>query len=317
MAYLEQYNWDDIAPIPQNDGGENAVAPIAYSDEYRIAMEYLRAVMRVNEFSDRALKLTEDVIYMNAAHYTVWQYRTRILFALDKDLCQELIWVEGVGRRFTKNYQIWNHREVIIEKLGDPSRELPFIESMLELDSKNYHVWSYRQWLVRRFDLWATEVPFTDMMLELDVRNNSAWNHRFFAIFGRAEAVLSSVVDDEIEFTKSAIFTAPQNPSAWNYLLGVLKKSGRPLSDLEQFCLTLSDLTKTFPATSSSTTTSHEEDILSARAIEVLAEIYAERNDFPRATHAWTLLAERYDCVRENYWNFKKRSAVSRLAGCA
>lgn len=72
MSYIEEFSWDDITPIPQNDGGNDAIAPIAYDDDYRIAMEYLRAVMKIEEFSERSLKLTEDVILMNAAHYTVW-----------------------------------------------------------------------------------------------------------------------------------------------------------------------------------------------------------------------------------------------------
>lgn len=48
------------------------LATIAYSEEYLEAMSYLRAVMAANEMSERAFKLTEDIIFMNPAHYTVW-----------------------------------------------------------------------------------------------------------------------------------------------------------------------------------------------------------------------------------------------------
>lgn len=34
-------------------------------------------------------------------------YRAKILFALDKDLTQELAWLNKVSLKYLKNYQIW------------------------------------------------------------------------------------------------------------------------------------------------------------------------------------------------------------------
>ena len=70
--YEDSEQWEDIIPIPQNEGGANPLASIAYTDEYSEAMSYLRAVMATNEMSDRSLELTEHIISMNPAHYTVW-----------------------------------------------------------------------------------------------------------------------------------------------------------------------------------------------------------------------------------------------------
>ena len=70
--YAEDEVWSDVVPIPLNEGGPNPLAAIAYSDEYDDAMAYLRAVMAEDEKSARVLKLTEDIIRMNPAHYTVW-----------------------------------------------------------------------------------------------------------------------------------------------------------------------------------------------------------------------------------------------------
>ena len=76
MAYEPHYStdpaWADVEPLPQDEGGPNALATIAYTNEYREAMSYLRAVMAANEQSERVLELTEHVIAMNPAHYTVW-----------------------------------------------------------------------------------------------------------------------------------------------------------------------------------------------------------------------------------------------------
>lgn len=70
--YSEDPVWADIEPFPQDDGGPNPLAAIAYTEGYSEAMSYLRAIMAKNEMSERALALTEDIIDMNAAHYTVW-----------------------------------------------------------------------------------------------------------------------------------------------------------------------------------------------------------------------------------------------------
>ena len=70
--YSDSEVWEDIIPIPQDDGGPNPLAAIAYTEEYSEAMSYLRAVMAQDEKSDRSLALTEHIIKLNPAHYTVW-----------------------------------------------------------------------------------------------------------------------------------------------------------------------------------------------------------------------------------------------------
>jgi protein farnesyltransferase/geranylgeranyltransferase type-1 subunit alpha len=70
--YHDDDAWQDIEPLPQDDGGLHPLAAIAYTEEYSEAMGYLRAVMAKNEFSERVMGLTEHIISMNPAHYTVW-----------------------------------------------------------------------------------------------------------------------------------------------------------------------------------------------------------------------------------------------------
>lgn len=72
IFYHDDKVWADVEPLPQDDGGLHPLAAIAYTEEYSEAMSYLRAVMAANEFSDRVLGLTEHIISMNPAHYTVW-----------------------------------------------------------------------------------------------------------------------------------------------------------------------------------------------------------------------------------------------------
>ena len=77
--------------------------------------------MALNEVSERALTLTEDIIEMNPAHYTVWVYRAGVVVGLgereereegkvggkEERIREELRWVEERASANLKNYQIW------------------------------------------------------------------------------------------------------------------------------------------------------------------------------------------------------------------
>ena len=133
-------------------------------------------------------------------------YRAKVLFTINASLRDEITWLNPTALKHLKNYQIWHHRQTIVDKLDSPEGETAFISRMFEADAKNYHVWSYRQWLVRRFDLWDKgELESTEEMLKMDIRNNSAWNHRWFVVFGHDEKVIKDqeILNREIELVFS------------------------------------------------------------------------------------------------------------------
>jgi protein farnesyltransferase/geranylgeranyltransferase type-1 subunit alpha len=132
--YSTSPHWSDVTPIPQITHEPNipdpgpALATIAYSDRYTEAMEYLRGVMATGVGGERVLSLTEDVILMNPAHYTVWGLRMKVLrgmWGVDSEnvveevdeeekekrivegVQRELNWLEGISEKNLKNYQIW------------------------------------------------------------------------------------------------------------------------------------------------------------------------------------------------------------------
>ncbi|KAH8428663.1 bifunctional protein farnesyltransferase/protein geranylgeranyltransferase [Aspergillus melleus] len=342
QSYSTDPEWANIQPIELDDGSDSGSLPlatIAYPSEYLEATSYLRAVMAANEMSERALKLTEDIISMNPAHYTVWIYRAKIIFALEKDLHEELDWLNRISLKFLKNYQIWQHRQVLMASTTHfptlPPKELDFLMDMFAQDSKNYHVWTYRHWLVRRFQLWDTprETQDVESLLNADVRNNSAWNHRFMLRFGpRADepdagmpnsngpaaekgqlaVVDEDLVDAELEYAKSKILLAPENRSPWSYARGVLRASGRPLSEWKDFARRL--------------VTDKLEDgrlvdveVKSSHALEWLADVYAEEGEPSpaEAVRMLTLLKEKYDPIRKNYWDYRIKMISSPAVAAA
>lgn len=295
--YSDSPEWADITPIEQDDG-PNALATIAYSPNYSEAMSYLRGCMAANDLTPRILPLTEDIIQMNPAHYTVWLYRARVLFHNDCDLEQELVWLNPVALKFLKNYQIWHHRQMVVDRLGSCEGERDFVDEMMRLDAKNYHVWSYRQWLVRRFGLWdGEELGEVERLLEEDVRNNSAWNHRWYVVFGRPEGEKAfgnaEVVQREVEFAKGKIRLAPQNQSSWNYVRALVRKTGEPVGGLKEFAGEFASLEE-------------PEKVRSSHALDLLVEIYAEEGKKEDASKGLDLLATKYDPIRSNYWNWRK-----------
>ncbi|CAI7616541.1 unnamed protein product [Penicillium bialowiezense] len=322
--YTDNAEWADVTPIELDDGSTSDAMPlatIAYPPDYLEATAYLRAVMAANEMSERALTLTQDVISMNPAHYTVWIYRAKILFALDKDLNEELNWLNDVSLKYLKNYQIWHHRQVLLSSKAHfptfPPKEADFLMEMFAQDSKNYHVWTYRHWLVRHFKLWdqPRELEDVEALLKADVRNNSAWNHRYMLRFGprgvsspdagmvnagdmstaptekgRLSMVDEDVVDGELKFTQEAILRAPENRSPWWYARGVLRAAGRGLEEWQEFAAGFVS----------------EGAVKSSHAVEWLADVFAENGD-AEAVRMLTLLKEEYDPIRKNYWDYRIR----------
>ena len=169
MMKFTEYNWSDIKPIPL-DEGPIPLATIAYPEEYRNAMDLLRAVMKTEEYSERALAVTTVVIQYNPAHYTVWEYRSRILRKVGSTVIPKSSWlVQGIPSNIdmesliiedgdwlnqitldhSKNYQIWHYRQQLEVPgcLEYYNGELLVIRTILEDDSKNYHAWSHLLWL--------------------------------------------------------------------------------------------------------------------------------------------------------------------------
>ncbi|KAF3348088.1 Malic acid transport protein [Verticillium dahliae VDG2] len=228
--YATDPDWDDVVPV-SSDEPEGSLAAIAYPEHYAEIISYLRAVMAAEEHSPRTLRLTE--------HFA---------------------WLNGVSLDHLKNYQIWHHRQLLLDhvhaRIGSDATavkklahdESHFLRLILAEDTKNYHVWSYRQYLVRRLGLWtAQELAATQTLIEDDVRNNSAWSHRFFV-----------------------------NQAPWNYLRGVLVKGGRPLASVESTAVEY--VWRVGEADG--------EDVRSSHALDFLADVHAEKGETDEAaTH--------------------------------
>lgn len=331
--YAERPEWQDVTPISQYEG-MNPIAPIFYTPEYKDATDYFRGVVKTGEKSERVLELTLAIIKKNPAHYSAWQYRYHTLLELKSPLDVELKLMDVLAIEYLKTYQVWHHRRLIITALysSPSSRSTPaglaeqtFITKALEEDTKNYHTWSYRQWLLAFFDdgkMWEGELAFVEKLLEEDVRNNSAWHHRYFVVFGKGQGKSRSDREDllksEVSYTKEQIAVAPNNPSAWNYLRGVLEATNTPFTSLQTFVKPYTslqpppdnqdvvDLENPLPGPTA--------ELPCVAAMEFLADIYEKEggDSVQKAVPLWKSLAHEHDTMRKKYWEYRIKSALEK-----
>jgi len=333
VLYRDRPEWKDVTPVEQDDG-PNPVVAIAYSDKFRDAFDYFRAVLRSEEKSDRVFELTTSCVNLNPGNYTVWHYRRLVLKHLNLDLKEELAFSRDMIEEHPKNYQVWNHRRILVEWLNDASLEMRFVEIILARDAKNYHAWQHRQWALKTFQLWENEMAFVERLLEDDIRNNSAWNQRHFVVVNTTRFI-SEVLQAEVEYAKSAIKKTPHNESPWNYLRGILMQqldqSESPMfkyPGIQEFVNELinsEDQLGEAPQRKSSYLHSFRVDLLENQLenqkwdSEVDAEadakpiLEAKKTLLMEATKICASLANEIDPIRKNYWEYFGRSLISRF----
>ncbi len=131
-----------------------------------------------------------------------------------------------------KNYQIWHHRKLLIEKLNDASHEKKVLDEIFSSEPKNFHAWSHRIWMIRRFNNVEGEFDFIEKMLKDDIKNNSVWNYRFFLVkFVNNNKIDKVIVEEEIKYAIKKIKICPINESPYCYIRGFINKFGYKYGD--------------------------------------------------------------------------------------
>ncbi|KAI8829146.1 hypothetical protein BJ741DRAFT_624177, partial [Chytriomyces cf. hyalinus JEL632] len=190
-------------------------------------------------FDPSALDATQAVVEINPDAYTVWNYRRRILTHLfatshsdEKDRVllgkKDLKLLEKLIRIHPKSYWLWVHRRWVLENMPSPDwdRELLISQMMLDLAARNFHGWSYRRSVLKS----AGRLP--DLAEIAKIRQNfsnySAWHYRsrlIPSVTGEDFKQRDSIIQEDFETVRNAIYTEPADQSAWLYQRWLLGQS--------------------------------------------------------------------------------------------
>lgn len=188
----------------------------------------LIARKKSRDFSLEFLSLTFDLLKLNPELTLAWNYRREILLHNNSPLRDELTLLNSVmvDMRMTKSYCLWNHRRWVLLQEGhnlsdeELRAEMSIVEKIHSLDSRNFHAWSFRKFLIDTFGrhIGTDDLEYSTQLIEADFSNYSAW-------------FLRTTVDGldplgELEFVWNAIFTEPNDQSAWQYHDWLLEKFG-------------------------------------------------------------------------------------------
>jgi protein farnesyltransferase/geranylgeranyltransferase type-1 subunit alpha len=313
----------DTTPIPQDDG-PHPVCRIDYKKDFVIAYDYLRAILKADERSERALRLTALCLQLNPANYSVWHFRRLCLRAVgltEERVYQDLDLAADLGGSNPKNYQIAFHRRALLEALGldegRARRELQYIAGVLEEDGKNYHMWSSRQWIIRTVDsdrLWSDELDYVNELIVRDCRNNSAWNQRWYVVHrGDNKLVLSEeIARREVDYALEIARLDPYNESPWRYLIGIVKKQKLNSPVALDYCLeqtTDFGLQVLLPAERDPTACAS----LNSARIDLL-ELKGSTEALQNAMQLAKDMATQHDVIRRKYWNLRVSEMENKMS---
>ncbi|VEU24217.1 DEKNAAC105411 [Brettanomyces naardenensis] len=338
------YDYSDLEPLPLDspETDDIILCRIMYSEEYKTLMSYMRALMAKNELSERALYMTELVIGKVAAHYTVWEYRYKIVKELAGEgaadnaaenaadnapdglqdsqgpgvspstiLQRELSWCGRIALENEKNYQIWHYRQLIIGLM---------IDLLYGGDSSSY-------------DIEKEEYPIISKMIKDDEKNYHVWSHRRWLV----ETFKLHSSKEELRFTEELLIQDVRNNSAWNHRFFVIfggKTMNRDLDEEIEFVKLQIEKSPTNPSSWNYLRgiykkmglnigelkgfvdkfigkEKEKEDNLSVQAFELLGEIYEIENEKRKAGEVYELLGKKLDVIRVNYWEQRRLLAES------
>lgn len=180
--------------------------------------------LKKQQARDRSvLPLTAHLLLLNPDFHVLWSYRREVFDALTQTdelkkefAADELKLTLEALQRNPKSYSAWFQRKWIVDQgLGDLEKEIGLCDKLLDLDERNFHCWNHRRHVCGLAGMTREDqLAFTTQKIEQNFSNYSALHHRSIAL---PDPLTADVLFDEIGLVQQAVFTEPDDQSAWFY----------------------------------------------------------------------------------------------------
>ncbi|KAL8476964.1 hypothetical protein ACS0TY_029312 [Phlomoides rotata] len=195
-------------------------------------------------FTKEAIDISAKLLESNPEHYSGWNYRKlAVQYLLDHQpengdntqsiFDEELRIVENALKRNFKSYGAWHHRKWVLSKGHSSSdKELRLLGKFQKLDSRNFHAWNYRRFITALKKIPdEEELQYTTDTIYDNFSNYSAWHNRSMLLSNLLQKRekgyhdKESVLREEFDFVRNALFTDPDDQSGWFYHMWLLDQT--------------------------------------------------------------------------------------------
>ncbi|KAG1176673.1 hypothetical protein G6F70_003372 [Rhizopus microsporus] len=232
--------------------------------EYNELVKQCQQRMKDKIYDQETFNLTTKIVNWNPDFYTIWNYRRQVLLNSilkpdeeeenQKVFQKELMLFMQLIKLNPKSYWLWNHRFWCLQNMPHPDwdNELALVDKMLSLDARNFHGWDYRRYVLSHlrkinnsnedvYKLAVSEYDFTTKKINQSFSNYSSWHQRSkllpeIVAPKRAEEK-NEIARRELDLVKNAIYTDPDDQSAWLYYWWILGNAPEPVELLGAYHL--------------------------------------------------------------------------------
>jgi len=115
------------------------------------------------------------------------------------------------------SFENQHHRKWVISKINvDISKELSLCDEFLTADQRNFHCWNYRRFVVSEGNISENdELEFSFHKIQENFSNYSAFHHRSVFLKKCTFPNPKEFIHNEFSIIENAIFTEPDDQSAW------------------------------------------------------------------------------------------------------